>query len=116
MRKFFNTILIIAAIIIAIGSLGLFIGSSRSAPDNAIVYLDNQSHTYTAPPCIKSTTTLQVSTIAEARSLEYNPDKKCVDQSGFLQEDRSLTGHLLEALGILKPLPSRWNADGTWNW
>ena len=33
-----------------------------------------------------------------------------------LQDGRSLTGHYLEKIGILTPLRSRWDKDGTWNW
>ena len=53
---------------------------------------------------------------AEARKLNYAPDKKCQDAGGFSQEQRSISGNYLVRLGLLPPLPSRWNADGTWNW
>ena len=53
---------------------------------------------------------------AEARTLNYEPDKKCQDGGGFSQDSRSITGNFLARLGLLPPLPSRWNPDGTWNW
>ncbi len=50
------------------------------------------------------------------RKLNYEPDKKCRDAKGFSQDSRSLTANLLVRLGLLPPVPSRWNPDGTWNW
>ena len=58
----------------------------------------------------------RVSRAAEARKLKYEPDKKCGGEAGFSQDDRSLTGRVCERMGMLPPLPSRWNKDGTWNW
>ena len=58
----------------------------------------------------------RLSKAAEARKLKYEPDKKCQDEAGFSQDDRSLTGRICERMGMLPPLPSRWNKDGTWNW
>jgi hypothetical protein len=48
--------------------------------------------------------------------LKYEPDQKCGGESGFTQDGRSYTGNLLERMGLLPPLPSRWNEDGSWNW
>ena len=80
-------------------------------------YLDDQNKTYFSPVCAKQEKKpLRQATAAEARQLKYEPDKKCQDGSGFSQDDRSLAGGLLVRLGMLPPLPSRWNNDGTWNW
>ena len=86
-------------------------------PDNAIVLLDEQNHTYVSPICAdKGKKDYRQSRAAEARKLNYAPDKKCQSAGGFRQEQRSITGKYLVRLGMLPPLPSRWNADGTWNW
>ena len=89
----------------------------RNMPDNAIVLLDDQNHTYLSPQCAnQEKKEYRLARAAEARKLNYKPDKKCRDAGGFSQDNRSITGNYLVRLGMLPPLPSRWNADGTWNW
>lgn len=96
---------------------GFFIVPTRNMPDNALVLMDDQSKTYFSPSCAKKEgKTLRAATAAEARRLKYEPDKKCRDEAGFSQDARSLSGRLMERLGMLPPLPSRWNKDGSWNW
>ena len=95
--------------------VGLGIPSYSVMPDHALVFLDDQARTYIAPPCYYAEKMLRVATAAEARS-GYEPDPVCRDEDGFVEEGRSLTGLLLEAIGVLDPLPNRWNQDGTWNW
>ena len=96
---------------------GFFIVPTRTMPDNAIVLLDDQNHTYLSPSCAnQEKKEYRLARAAEAQKLNYEPDKKCRDQGGFSQDTRSLTGNLLGRLGLLPPLPSRWNPDGTWNW
>jgi hypothetical protein len=96
---------------------GFFIVPTRTMPDNALVLLDDQNHTYVSPGCAKQEKQeYRVATAAEARKLNYEPDKNCRDSGGFSQDSRSLTGNFLARLGMLPPLPSRWNPDGTWNW
>jgi hypothetical protein len=96
---------------------GFCLVPTRSMPDHAIVFLDDQNHTYLSPQCAKQEKgAYRLARAAEARKLNYEPDKKCQDAGGFRQENRSITGNYLVRLGMLAPLPSRWNADGTWNW
>ena len=96
---------------------GFFIVPSRPLPDYAIVYLDDQHHTYLSPACAgREQEKYRRSTAAEARKLKYEPEKKCQDQGGFTQEGRSITGNALVRMGLLPQLPNRWNPDGTWNW
>jgi hypothetical protein len=96
---------------------GFFIVPTRDMPDNAIVLLDDQNHTYLSPQCAnQEKKEYPLVTAAEARKLKYEPDKKCQDGKGFRQDTRSLTGNFMARLGMLPPLPSRWNPDGTWNW
>jgi hypothetical protein len=96
---------------------GFFIVPTRDLPDNAVVLLDDQNHTFLSPGCAKpEKQDYRVARAAEARRLKYEPDKKCRDAGGFSQANRSLTGNLLSRLGLLPPAPSRWSPDGTWNW
>jgi hypothetical protein len=96
---------------------GFFITPIQKMPDHAIVLLDDQTRTYFSPACAeRERREYRPAPAAEARQLNYAPDKKCQDVRGFDQDTRSLSGNLMARLGMLPPLPSRWNADGTWNW
>ncbi len=96
---------------------GFFIVPTISLPDYAIVRLDDQSRTYLSPACAaREQKAYRETRAGEARRLKYEPDKKCQEEGGFRQEGRSISGNLLTRMGMLPPLPSRWNPDGTWNW
>jgi hypothetical protein len=96
---------------------GFFIVPTQELPDHAMVLLDDQNRTYVSPGCADpDKKTYRAARAGEARKLSYEPDKKCREAGGFSQNGRSLTGNFLARLGLLPPLPSRWNADGIWNW
>ena len=116
MQKVFLAIKLVVVLIGAFLIIGLNIGSSKGMPNYAKVYVNDVTKTYLAPPCIKITLGLRVITAGEARGLGYRSDRKCRDEGAFIQDDRSLTGTLLQTIGILKPIPSRWNEDGSWNY
>lgn len=44
-----------------------------------------------------------------------NPNVECREANGFIEDGRSISGRLLEKIGILPKFVSRWNSDGTWN-
>jgi hypothetical protein len=58
----------------------------------------------------------QIAQSTEARKLRYNPERKCRDSGSFNQDGRSLTGMLLKKIGILSPITTRCNEDGSWNY
>ena len=108
--------------LVAIGGVVFFLlmlGSqarlSRCMPTNAQVYLDHEAHTYLAPPYVDDPGRYELATAELARKLKYRPDPECRD-CGYFVQDYSLSGFVLEKLGILAPQPSRWNDDGSWNW
>ncbi|MCL4504261.1 MAG: hypothetical protein M1438_20745 [Deltaproteobacteria bacterium] len=111
-----DTIRFVVLILIFTFLAGFYIVPTRTMPDNALVLLEEQNKTYFSPSCVPKDKILRPATAAEALRLKYQPDKKCQDASGFRQDSRSLSGRLMERLGMLPPLPSRWNPDGTWNW
>jgi hypothetical protein len=79
---------------------GFFIVPTRTMPDNAIVLLDDQTQTYLSPNCAnQEKKEYRQATAAEARKLNYEPDKKCRDVKGFSQDNRSLTGNFMARLG-----------------
>ena len=96
--------------------LGFGMSSHTSAPKNAVVLVSEVTKEYHAPPCVADLGTFQRMTIGDARALRYKPNSECRDADGFVQETRSASGSMLEWIGILGPLPSRWNEDGSWNW
>ncbi len=112
-----NTIRFFLIMLIFTFLAGFYIVPTRAMPDHAVVFLDDETRTYLSPTCApKDQKPRRTATAAEARRLKYEPDKQCQDASGFIQEGRSVAGNYLERLGMLPPLPSRWNPDGTWNW
>ena len=96
--------------------LGFGVGSYSSTPGHAVVLVSDVTKEYHAPPCVSDARIFKMATIAEARALGYKPNPQCRDADGFVQESRSLSGSMLEWVGVLEPLPSRWNEDGSWNW
>lgn len=105
-----------AGVVVAFFVLGFGIGSSHSMPRNAIVLLDHRGRTYLAPPCVRDSSGHDEAIAGQADEMGYRPEPACRDQGGFVQEGRSLSGLLLEKMRVLRPLTSRWNPDGTWNW
>ena len=108
----------IAAICGAILFLGLGCPTIKPASDDAVVCIDDSSREYRAPPCLleQDIADCQWATLRTVRELGYESNGECVTSGAFMMEGRSFTGSLLEELGILGPLPNRWNPDGTWNW
>jgi hypothetical protein len=100
----------------ALFGLGFGIAPTIDAPPSALVHVDTASRTYLAPPCRQISSALGVTSLDNARKLGFSPDARCLELGGFVQRERSLSGQLLEKFGLLPPLPSRWNANGSWNW
>jgi hypothetical protein len=100
----------------ALFGAGFLISPTIDAPPGALVHVDAASKTYLAPVCRQISSALGVTTLENARKIGLSPDAGCVEQGGFVQKGRSLSGQALENLGLLAPLPSRWNPNGSWNW
>ena len=113
--KFGSTVLGICVLLVFVG---FGIGSSKVAPEYALVFVDASQNTYITPPCLARDKWMLSPrfTIEQAHKLKLTPEPKCRDEGGFVQEGRSLTGVMFEKLGLLDPVQSRWNPDGTWNW
>lgn len=95
------------------------ISTTRAPPSNAIVFVDNDSHMYTAAPCVttqKDWRRYTRMTFGQAKQLGLKPMPVCKEHKVFEQKDRSVGGLILEKIGLLKPLPSRWGSNGSWNW
>ena len=116
MKKLFFAIKFALALVGIFLMIGFGVGSSKGMPDYVQIYVNDAEKIYLAPSCVENKAGLRLTTAAEARTLRYRPDEKCRDEGAFIQDDRSLTGSFLQMIGILKPIPSRWNKDGTWNY
>lgn len=116
MRRRWDLVKMILAGVGVLLAIGLSIGSTRVAPPHAIVYIDASAGVYYAPPCLRSKTNYDISTLQAARNGGYRSDRQCRNQGGFVQDGRSLTGGLLEAIGILSEKESRWSPEGRWRW
>jgi|GEM_PF-2622695 len=100
---------------------GLGIRTIETMPDYALVFLDDESKTYMALPCISEWRTrrsnrdkidrVRPSPASAARQLKYRPDVRCRDAGGFASDDRSLAGHLLAKYGILPPARPWWHNE-----
>ena len=125
-----DLIAIIIGLLLTTMTFGLVYIVPQAAPDNTIVYVDAEKKIYYAPPYVDNIKThpeivpeqpidikkLHAITINEAKSLNYTPDQVSKEKGYFVQKYRSFTGLIMEKLDIVKPLPSRWNKDGAWNW
>ena len=85
-------------------------------PERALVLVDDQAGVYFAPGCTPEPGSYRAVTMAEVHRLHYKPDPSCLAHDCFFQPGRCASAFVLECLGFLKPLPSRWNPDGSWNW
>ena len=115
-KNIFITVKLIVGLLVSSLIFGFAVQTSRDMPPNAILYVSDYRKIYFAPPCLKSCANYRLTTAKEVRELGYSPDKDCRDRVGLQQPNRSFTGHFFQRIGLLKPLPSRWNENGTWNY
>ncbi|OIR02659.1 hypothetical protein GALL_153730 [mine drainage metagenome] len=100
--------------LLAIG-FGL-IPSTIQAPATAVVLVSARLKSYFSPSCLPNPVDEGYTTLSNAKRLGFAPDRKCQAAGGFTQQGRSPIGALVERAGLVKPLPSRWNSGGSWNW
>lgn len=125
---------IIFTILIIVIGVSLAIDSISTAPGNAQVIISNVNgekfyHSYIMDEeCLHSEElteneidelfyngTLTLSTIDEAKALEYGMCPICRERNGFIHEEDSLLKQtIFNIVGIEQN--SRWNNDGTWNY
>ncbi|MBN8577401.1 MAG: hypothetical protein J0L66_10695 [Cytophagales bacterium] len=125
--KQFGIYILIAPIILL--WIGFGIGTTSFCPDNTLLLVNEDKKEYYAPPCIMTEgfddadkikmfamlTNLKVLTDKELKGKALKPNTDCRDKEGFIEDGRSLSGGLLEKIGLLPKFQSRWNDDGTWN-
>ena len=107
-------------IILLIG-LGSYIDTVIAPPPHAQMYVNADEKVYVSVPCAanypeKYANRKFTRALTKDIPSDFKPSRECREASGFNQEGRTLNGKILEAIGFLGPLRSRWNADGTWNW
>ena len=97
--------------------LGFGVGSNTAMPPYAAVFLDDQTKTYIALPCIEEwqrrtsekVSTVRIAKLGEARKLNYKPDAACRDTGAVAPDGRSVSGKILETLGLLDPIEYWWD-------
>lgn len=108
---------VIIAVVVLLG-IGLTIGSTGIIPDNAIVYADTNKNVFYSPLSLTQDKVtalgLKKSTIKNAEELGYKMDEGDKQNRYFQQDGRSLTGSILERVGILPKLKDRVDSNGNW--
>lgn len=98
---------------------GFFLENVTPVPDVAWVYVDSRG-VYYSPTYLRDSgrdvAGLLLTTVGEAKKMKCTPDPRAKGMGYFHQPARSMSGSFLQGLGLLPPLQSRWNRDGTWNW
>ena len=96
---------------------GFGVETSVSMPGYAVVFVDDGSGTIVAPQCAvawqhKPTKTLDVlrrTTAREAEKLRYKLDYDCIQTGAFAPSGPSLSGLILEKVGVLPPRKYWWD-------
>lgn len=123
MERIYSSIAVTIGVLVVLGLVGSLIKINTPMPPIATVYVDDQTKIYYAPPYIlgkKYPSNLDVSrlhgiTAAQAKEANYKADKTCDDMNYFV-ERTTLSQTIQLKLGLIEAKPSRWNADGSWNW
>ncbi|MER2996148.1 hypothetical protein [Pontibacter populi] len=122
---------IISRILTPIGTiflLGFGCDTLATMPKHAFVFV-NDNDEYIAPPFLMHDgfdDTRLINFYADAYKLKLKryrdvikdsePHNECREGEYYVQEGRSVSGSLLEYLGVLPTLKPRWNEDGSWNY
>lgn len=123
LETLYAAIAILVGLVVLITLFGQLIMIKKTIPPETIVYVEENTGIYYAPPYIlgnKYPPELDISNIkamkvADAEKSNFKPDETCV-KMGYFKEENNLKDVLLIKIGIIEPAPSRWNADGSWNW
>ncbi len=123
LERLYAAVAILLGISLFIGLLGKWLTISKYMPEYMTVYVLEETATFYAPPYIlgnKYPDGLKVSdlksmTVQEANAKHFSPDKDC-EKQGFFTEVTTLNYNILLFFNLTTPNPSRWNADGSWNW
>lgn len=110
--KFGWVILGLLGVVVIIGTQ---IGTSVSAPDYAVVYVDDQARTVIALPCADDwknkpnspPAILRRTTMGEADKIGYSADRDCIEAGGFIEDGPNLTELALNKIGLW-PSPEYW--------
>lgn len=95
--------------------LGMFLGMSSSMPRNALLLVDDSTHTYLAPieECARPGRVLRSTN--QGVPAGYRADADCRELGAFTDERGPLTIYLARKAKLWPSRLSRWNDDGSWN-
>jgi hypothetical protein len=100
--------------------LGFGFHTSKYAPDHALVYVTPETNFfYPAIPeyaefMKQNEYDYKAITLKEAHKYNKIIDRDAKERGYFFQEGRSVSGLLLEYIGLLPKQKSRWDEDGNW--
>ena len=107
---------IIILLVLFIG--GFTIGTVGSVPKNATVYVDEKTNEFYSPLSLSQIKVtelkLKSSSLKNAELYGYKMNEDDKQNGYFQQESRSLSGMLLEKIGVLPKLRDRIDSNGDW--
>jgi hypothetical protein len=111
----------LVAIVLFLFAMGFAIGTVLVPPSNAEVWANDDRKEFITPPFRRNNRSLaplfsRATTYGEVMALKYTPEATCNREPCWAQDGRTLSGKLLQAVGVLGPVRTRWNPDGSWNW
>ena len=127
MKKLKTIVVLTLFIPIFIFCLGFEVGTELGLPKNVLLFVNKETKEYFVPRCLMLDEFDNVDKIykfasehnlsvykAEGRGIQgLNPNPECRKDGSFMESGRSLSGGLLEKIGLLPEFKSRWNSDGT---
>lgn len=121
--RLYGVIAIVIGIVVLLGLLGQKVIIAKDAPPYVIVYVNQNTGIYYAPPYIDGKkypadldiSNIKAETLMESRQKNYKLDQAC-DEIGYFKTKNTLTDTIFVGIGVMRPSPSRWNPDGSWNW
>lgn len=107
-------------VLVLLFAAGFATGSVGPISDNAIVYIDEKTDTYYSPLSLDQSRVTELdlkhATLKTAQTFGYKANEEDKQNGYFQQEGRSLSGKLLERIGILPKLADRIGPDGNWRY
>jgi len=99
---------------------GFITGSVGSVPKNATVYVDEKTNEFYSPLSLSQDKVtelkLKSSSLKNAELYGYKMNEDDKQNGYFQQEGRSLSGKLLEKVGVLPTLRDRVDSNGDWRY
>jgi hypothetical protein len=109
-----NGLMVTITLLVVLGLVGATIDIIPAIPDDAPVFLNGETKTFIAKPCIDALHTVALfgghpGTYAEAVRLNYLADNTCLAAGTLMGTRLSLTTLILVKLGVLQKQREWWD-------